>query len=310
MKRVLLTGATGFIGRHAGAQLAAAGFEVHAVLPEERLEEWKRVGSEWDLSAVRLHIGDLLSPDDQRRLIAEVQPTHVLHLAWYVAHGKFWSAIENIDWVNASLTLMRTFGESGGKRWVGAGTCAEYDWRAGGECDETRTPLRPATLYGASKHAVAELQRYLAARLGVSFAWGRVFHLYGPGEPPQRLVPAVIRSLLAGEPAALTHGAQSRDFAHVEDVSAAFVSILGSDCEGAVNIGSGERTTVRNVAEIIGDVLNGKDLLKFGALDAGGQEPLELVPVVDRLRSTGFVPRWSLREGLADTVRWWRLRAG
>jgi nucleoside-diphosphate-sugar epimerase len=206
--------------------------------------------------------------------------------------------------------LMRTFGESGGERWVGAGTCAEYDWRAGGECDEVRTPLRPATLYGASKHALAELQSHLAVRLGMSFAWGRIFHLYGPGEPPQRLVPAVIRSLLAGSPAALTHGAQVRDFTHAEDVSAAFVSILGSDCEGALNIGSGERTTVRNVAEIIGNILSRKELLNFGAIDAGAEDPLKLVPAVDRLRSTGFVPRWSLGGGLEDAVRWWRLRSG
>ena len=308
MSTVLLTGATGFIGRHAASQLASLGFDVHTVVPAARMEEWHQVSAEWDLKSVVPHTGNLLAVDDQRRAIAEIRPTHVLHLAWYVAHGQFWSALENVDWLVASLNLMRLFGESGGRRWVGAGTCAEYDWTTAGVCGESQTPLRPESLYGLAKHALREMQEGIAAHLGISFAWGRIFHLYGPGEAPQRLVPSVIRSLLAGKPVALSQGDQIRDYSHAQDVAGAFVSILASNCAGAVNIGSGEPATVRSVGQMIGDILGRPDLLNFGALASNPKEPRELVPALDRLHSTGFAPRWTLRHGLANVVEWWRLR--
>lgn len=81
----------------------------------------------------------------------------------------------------------------------------------------------------------------------MSAAWGRIFHLFGPHEPPGRLVPAVVMALLKGEPARCTHGRQIRDFLHVEDVAAAFVALLTSDVRGTVNIGSGEPISLRHL---------------------------------------------------------------
>jgi nucleoside-diphosphate-sugar epimerase len=241
--------------------------------------------------------------------MAEIRPTHVLHLAWYVTHGRFWSALDNVDWVAASLDLIRLFGESGGQRWVGAGTCAEYDWSIAGVCGENQTPLRPNTLYGLSKHTLRELQEGIAVHLGISMAWGRIFHLYGPGEAPQRLVPTVIRSLLAGDSVALTHGQQIRDYSHAQDVAKAFVSILTSDCVGPVNIGSGDSTTVRRVCETIADSVGRRELLNFDVVSPDPKEPLKLLPALDRLHATGFAPDWSLRDGIASVVEWWRSRA-
>src|SRR5205085_8625551 len=124
-----------------------------------------------------------------------------------------WTAPENVRWVEASLALLRAFAEAGGRRAVLAGTCAEYDWGAGDEVlNERNTPLRPDTLYGAAKHGLHVVGAAQAAQVGFELAWGRVFFLYGPGEAPGRLVPAVARALLAGEPAKTTAGTQVRDF--------------------------------------------------------------------------------------------------
>ncbi|MGH2741326.1 MAG: NAD-dependent epimerase/dehydratase family protein, partial [Thermoleophilaceae bacterium] len=238
MSRVLLTGATGFVGRHTIPSLLAAGHEVHAVTTRE-------VPGSGD--GVTWHRADLLRSAD---VAAEVAPEVLLHLAWYVEPGRFWTAPENVRWVEASLALLRAFADSGGRHAVMAGTSAEYDWDAAGErCIERRTPLRPATLYGAAKHALHVVAEQYAGQVGLELAWGRIFFLYGPGEPDGRLVPSVGRALISGTPVPTTSGEQIRDFMHVQDVADAFAALVESDATGPVNVASGEPVTLRRVVD-------------------------------------------------------------
>jgi len=150
MSRILLTGATGFIGRHVLPRLQG---DVHAVT---RHASPAGDGVTW-------HRADLLA---SAAIVTEVRPEVLVHLAWYVEPGRYWTAPENIRWVEASLALLRAFAAAGGRRAVLAGTSAEYDWQAlGGRCHEQRTPLRPATLYGAAKHALHTAAAPYAERL-------------------------------------------------------------------------------------------------------------------------------------------------
>src|SRR5688572_8900550 len=144
MKRVLLTGATGFIGRHALAGLLRRGYEVHAVTSRSAGAADARV--HW-------HHADLLDGVQQRILLDRVAPTHLVHLAWAVEHGAFWTSPQNLRWVGASLDLVRGFRDAGGTRVVMAGTCAEYSWGSD-TLSEATTPVVPATLYGVAKDAL------------------------------------------------------------------------------------------------------------------------------------------------------------
>lgn len=297
MSRVLVTGATGFIGRHTLAPLVAAGHEVHAVSSRTRAPESD--GVVW-------HQADLLT---DATVVGEVAPEALLHLAWYAEHGKFWTAPENVRWVEASLALLRAFAESGGRRAVLAGTCAEYDWSVTGPLTEDSTPLRPATLYGAAKHGLHTVAAAFAERAGLSLAWGRVFFLFGPGEVPERLVPSVARALLAGQHARTTAGMQLRDFLHVEDVARALAALIASDVSGPVNVASGEGVTLRHVIELIAQATGRPELLQLGALEQRPGEPESLVADATRLRNeVGFVPRVALPDGIHQTVEWWRTR--
>jgi nucleoside-diphosphate-sugar epimerase len=299
MKRVLLTGGTGFIGRHAIAPLLERGYEVHAV-------QWP---PEIDTSdAVRWHRADLLDPNVPEELISRIEPTHLLHFAWYATPGAYWTSPENLRWVEASLRLVRAFTNAGGQRAVFAGTCAEYDW-AHGFCSEGVTPLRPATLYGVSKHALGELVASFAAQSGLSTAWGRVFFVFGPHEHSDRLVPSVVRAFLRGEPAPTTEGRQIRDFLHVADVAAAFSSLLDSSVTGAVNVGSGEPHSVLDVVTAAAAATGRPELLRPGAIPTPPTEPPLLLADVRRLRDeVGWTPSLSLEAGLVATVEWWRDR--
>jgi nucleoside-diphosphate-sugar epimerase len=238
-------------------------------------------------------------------LMVAIQPTHLLHLAWVATPGVYWTSPDNPRWVEASLRLIEAFAAHGGQRVAVTGTCAEYDWSAGGACHETDTPTRPATLYGTCKDEL----RLKAEQSKLSLAWARLFFLYGPREHPARLVPSVANALLAGQPAETTAGDQERDFLHVEDAADALVQLLLSDVAGPVNIGSGEPVAVRSVVETIAGIVGRPDLLRLGAKPMPSNEPLQLYADVARLRhEVGWRPRIGLRQGLADTVAWWRGR--
>ena len=279
---MLVTGATGFVGRQALASLTARGYDVHAVGRRDV---------------------DLVDPDATVRFVEELRPTHLLHFAWYAEPGAFWQSPENERWRAASVQLLEAFAASGGARAAVAGTCAEYDWSGSGILSEASTPLAPRTPYGAAKNAL----RAAAETMSISLAWGRIFFLYGPHEDERRLVASATRALLAGEPARTTHGRQVRDFLHVADVGDAFAALLDSDVDGAVNIGSGERVAVSDVVQRIAALVGRPELVELGALEAPTDEPALLVADVGRLRDdVGWRPSRSLDDGLRETVEWWR----
>ena len=293
--RVLVTGATGFIGRHALEPLLRRGFDVHAVTSREPPPQAP--------PEVRWQRADLLDAGGHRDLLAAVAPTHLLHLAWYAEHGRFWTSTENLRWTAATIALVQAFAEAGGRRAVLAGSCAEYRWGDPGPRIEGVTPLEPATLYGTAKNATRAVLQAGAGELGIEFAWGRVFFLYGPGEAPGRLVASVIRALLAGERAPTSDGRQVRDFLHVADVAGAFAALLDSPVTGPVNIGSGDARPLLDVITAIGDATGRPDLLDVGALMPRAGDPEELVADVARLRDeVGFVPAIGLDEGIQRTV--------
>jgi nucleoside-diphosphate-sugar epimerase len=290
-QRILVTGSDGFIGRHVVPILVARGYEVHGVSRKQpRNTE----------SSVRHHQANLLDFAESRTLVARIKPQAMIHLAWNATPGKFWTTLENLDWVAASLVLTRAFAEHGGSRAVYAGTCAEYDWSEP-LLDEARTPLRPQTIYGVSKDALQKILAASSDALGISIAWGRVFFLYGPGEAQGRLIPDVIRALVQDEPALCSTGTQLRDFMHVEDVAQAFVAILESEAVGPINIASGDCRPLRDIVTQIATNFDRPDLVRFGARPMQKGEPPELRGSTRILNEeVGFRPRRSLESGLAE----------
>ncbi len=293
MTRVLVTGATGFIGRHLLEQVRGAGFEdVHAVCRRPPAETGR----------VCWHAADLRDPAAAAALVAEVRPSHLLHAAWIATPGVYLHAPENMDWLVSGLALARAFGEAGGQRFVGVGSSAEY---APGDapCREDETPVRPASLYGKCKAACWRAVEAAAQHHGFSAAWGRVFLPYGPGDPPQRLIPSVIAALRAGQAIETSHGRQVRDFIFAPDVAAQLVGLLGVAEPGVFNIGTGQGVAVRTALETLADHFGARPLLRFGARALAPGEPMQLVAEMSKtsraLGRDGWLP---LPDGLARAL--------
>jgi len=297
MKKVLITGGTGFIGRHCIPLLVARDYEVHALSSrtsgvEERNVHW--------------HRADLFEKGQVFDVLARVKPTHLIHTAWCVTPGSYQNSPANIEWVKASLDLVQAFARQGGRRLVITGSCAEYDWRFG-YCSESLTPIVPRDLYGTAKHSLQLMVSAYSANVGLSAAWARIFFLYGPHEHPKRIVPSVVRSLLSGSPARCSEGDQNRDYLYVGDVADALVTLLDSKIQGPLNIGSGSPVSIKEIAYTIGHKLKRSDLIELGALPLSPDDPPLVVANTSRLKEAlGWEPTYGLNRGIDLTIEWWR----
>lgn len=291
MNRVLVTGGTGFIGRYCLARLAAVGYEVHSISRNAR-----------PVTAVRWHRCNLLDVGECRRAIESVRPTHLLHLAWLATPGVFWDSTENLQWLESSVSLFRAFFDSGGRKAVGLGTCAEYE-SASADLEESTANIQPSTVYGQCKAAAGFACLSAAQAYKASALWVRLFYPYGPGEPKARLIPSVIAGLSQERRVVCSEGTQVRDFIFVQDVADALERLLSSDLSGFYNLGSGHGATVREVVMAIAGKLARPDLIVFDARSKRENDPPRIVANVNKLqRDLNWRPPTSLLAGLAQTI--------
>lgn len=299
--RCFVTGGAGFVGSHAVRLMLKEGWEVAVLtLPGERT-----AGID-DLSGrLEIFAADLADSPAIRDLLFSWRPEACLHCAWYVEPGRYLNSPANIDCLKNSLALLEELIRAGCKSVVMVGSCAEYDVAA--DFLKETSAVRPATLYAASKLATLLVAEKRAAQAGMSFAWARLFHLFGPGEDERRMVPALIRSLLAGRSFPATDGNQIRDFLYIEDAASGLVQLLSSATSGVYNVCSGEPISVRQMMQAVGHEIGRADLIQFGAVRYREDwEPPFLCGDSSRLRALGWRPQREMREAVRLTIEYWR----
>jgi dTDP-6-deoxy-L-talose 4-dehydrogenase (NAD+) len=256
---ILLTGATGFVGRQVLRAIAERGCRVRAVV---RSGKENRLGASGAIERA-ISSPDIFAEDEHWWTEACRSVDTVVHAAWYAEPGAYLQSPKNLTCLAGTLRLAQAAIEARVRRFVGVGTCFEYDLSLGRLGVEA--PLKPTTPYAQAKvEAFTALSKLLPAH-GLEFAWCRLFYLYGEGEDERRLVPYLRAKLKAGEPAELSGGTQIRDFLDVREAGRMIAGVALGATTGPVNICSGEGITVRALAERIADEYGRRDLLRFGA---------------------------------------------
>jgi nucleoside-diphosphate-sugar epimerase len=286
--RVAVTGGSGFVGQHVLAALDRKGIPYLSIgrtrPPDVARDRYKAI--------------DLLN-DDLHASFSGLECTHLIHLAWYTEHGRYWTSPANLDWGMASLSLIRAFCEYG-MHVTAIGTCAEYDWSSG-VCIEGKTPIEPTTLYGKVKTATSQMLAAACSTQDIPCCWARLFVPFGRGESPSRLIPSIVDAVLGRSPPITVGGENWRDFLAVEDVADAIVHLATTNYNGEVNICSGVPRQIRGLVDEIAGYLG-----KVGepVLDARSRagDARWVVGDDSRLRSTGWSPAVSFSDRLASYV--------
>lgn len=260
MSVVLLTGATGFVGRQVVEYLAQQRVEMRLVL-RKPIPHW--LGQVPGIEKIIIS-PDVFAEDISwwKRTLSGVDT--VIHMAWFAEPGEYLQSEINLDCLVGTLRLAQGCVEAEVRRFVGIGTCFEYDL-SGNTPIGTSAPLLPLSVYAASKTAAYLTLTQIFSLHRIEFVWCRLFYLYGEGERAERLVPYLHQKLRLGEFVELTSGAQVRDFLDVKDAGRMIAEVARSPFQGVKNICSGIPVTVKQLAEKIADEYGRRDLLKLGA---------------------------------------------
>ncbi len=303
-RRILLTGATGFLGAHLLRRLSVEENVRVAILVRPESNRWRIESLRGKLLEIE---GNVRRPLEASAAIEEFAPETVLHLAWSGVGNRFRNDFSQVeDNLPGSLALLRLCHRAGCRHWIALGSQAEYGPLNNVISEDA--PTRPTTLYGAAKLSAMLLSRQLCAQLGMRFVWLRVFSTYGPMDDAGWMIPQLILSLLKGERPALTEGTQRWDYLYAADAAEAiYRAAIVTDAEGIFNLGSGEAHTIQSIVKRIRDLVDPALPLGFGEVPFRPDQVMHLQADITRLKeAVGWSPATTLADGLAMTVKWYR----
>lgn len=282
-KKVLLTGATGFIGKYCLDELIKEGYDViatyHAKPPAESY--FKQV------KCIQIDLVDNLKSLEE--VLNGESIDILLHMAWDVSKG-YQNSAKNFLWLEKSLELINLFIKCGGKYAVTVGSCFEY--ASSSRPYKEDDAISSSTLYGECKGLLYMAARQACQAKQVQYAHMRIFYPFGLGENKMRVIPYVIDELLAGRVPKCSSGVQVLDYMCAEDVARAIVKCLKSNVQGPVNIGSGEGVELRNLLTFINDKIDGDARIVF-AEETPADRKVEIADISKLRETTGFVPSIS-----------------
>jgi nucleoside-diphosphate-sugar epimerase len=306
-RRILVTGASGFIGSHLTRRLVAERAEVHALTSSVSSVYPTRLLDLRD--HITLHETGLTDRGALEQLADSVHPEYVLHLGAYTHVGKSWQRIDECIQANVqgTVNLLLALAPHGYERFVNTGTSeiygdVEVPFREDG-------PVHPISPYSVSKQAAEQYCQLFSEARGWPIVRVRPFNAYGPAQSPDRIIPEIIGRGLQRRPLLMTMGLQTREFNYVEDLADGFIRLLvtpGIDGE-LFNLGCGQEVSMRELATRILSLLGDPVTPEFGALPARPTEiPRMFADASKARRVLGWEPRVSLDEGLARTIEWFR----
>lgn len=275
-KKVILTGATGLIGKEAIPYLKAEGFEVLA------------------LSSKKCN---LFNKNEIEKVFAEFKPEYLLNFAW-CATGDYLTSDLNYKFVDAGMNMLEAFKKNGGRHAVFAGTCFEYDFKPAPLKEDD--PLNPLTVYAQCKVDLYKKAAEFCKNNNITLGWGRIFYVYGRNEHEKRLTPYIINNLKNNQPVEIKCGQLIKDYMYTKDIARAFVKILTSKTEGAVNICTGRGISLADYGMAIARKLGKTEYLTVK--NEQTSQPPSIIGDNSRLNALGFMPEYNLEQALEEII--------
>lgn len=272
-KRILFTGSTGFIGRHLLNLLLEQDVEIILIIRKDN----ESIVPKSDKIINVIKTKNLFKESESwwDEICKEIDI--VIHLAWYVKHGEYLHSKENFECTLGTLVLAKSCVKNKIKRFIGFGTCFEYDLDH--QYLSIKTPLNPKTFYSSAKVATFLSLSYLFSMNNISFIWCRLFYLYGKGENENRLVPYVRNKILNNEKVIINNGSLIRDYIEVNLAALQIFNLIFSNEEGPFNICSGKGVTIKNFTINIADEYKRRDLLIFNDISHVSTEPTCIIGI-------------------------------
>lgn len=306
MKRVVITGAAGFVGANLARRLVADAHEVHL---------WVRPGSNcWRIEELNdkatVHHLPLSSRNAVAECMAAIKPDWVFHLA---AHGAY-SGQRNFDTmvetnIHGTAALVDAAVANRVQALVYTGSSSEYGFQAAA-ADET-SRVEPNSHYAITKAAATHYCQWAAREQGLSAVVMRLYSVYGPWEEPARFIPTLAALALEGSLPPLVAPDTARDFVYIDDAVHALVlaaARIESLPRGSIyNIASGRQSTIREVVDLVTQLLSLKVQPQWGTMAGRTWDTNRWVGSPQAiLESLGWTAETSLRAGLEKTIAWLR----
>ena len=301
-KRILVTGASGFIGSHIIKRIKEGNTVAVIMLNDEHSKRLNKI-----LGKIKRYNVDLQDTEKVIDVVTDFKPDVIFHLASIYAVNHKAEQIKPLIETNilGITNLLEASVVSKVKLFVNTSTCFVYD-KSTHKVKE-QYPLKPVNLYGLTKISTEQLCEFYSANYGLSCLTLRIFPPYGPNDNKRRLVPFVVDNCIANKDINLTSGIQKWDFVYVEDIVDAYALALRAKIKGheAINIGSGIATKVKDVVKLICKLSGSRSKLLFGSIPHRKSEVwyccADLVKAKKILR---WSPKTDVAIGIKKTIDW------
>jgi nucleoside-diphosphate-sugar epimerase len=301
-RKILITGATGFVGSNLARRFLKEGMEVH-VLTRHSSDKWRIVGI---LGDIREHSADLLQQGKLESIVSVVKPNIIVHSAVYGGHSFQKEARQIMDSnFFGTFNLLNACRKSNFDLFINTGSSSEYGAKP--RPMKESDVLEPLDSYGVSKTAATLYAQSLAKTMLLPICTLRLFSPYGYYDDPKRLVSSTTISCLKGEKPNVSSPDPVRDFIFIEDVADAYMKAI--ETPGAIgkilNIGSGKQYSVDEVVGKIIELTGGKVRPVWGGAQKRSGEPAVWQADVSLAKAVlNWEPIHSLEGGLSKTAKW------
>lgn len=302
--KVLLTGATGFVGSYLLELLLNNNHQVQVLLrPESQTWRITHLLSHHNISLLYGDLNDITESSFKNN-IKSFGPEAIIHLAWQGVGNKDRNDTKQLVNIQQSIDLVRLAKDLNIKTFIGLGSQAEY-----GPCSNIiseQQPTLPTTCYGVAKLSTSLVLQELCEKFNIRYAWLRLFSSYGPKDNDSWLIPYLVNSFKNNISPDLTKCEQLWDYIHVADVASAIYSVLiSSQANGRFNLGSGQANKLMDIVIYIKNKVNPNIQVNIGVVPYRPDQVMHLEADISKIKKhTKWMPQKDLYQGLDETVEW------